>query len=74
MHYAYHGALDFNRWKHIAVVFDGTRMKGYSNGAEESNYAADPGGASHAGDGLLMVGRYYSGECSTEPRWTHREV
>ncbi len=57
----YHGDLDRLFWKHIAVVFDGTNIKGYSNGNETHQAGPSFSPSVARGDGLLMAGRYYTG-------------
>ncbi len=62
-YYAYHGDLDHNMWKHIAVVFDrpSNRSKGYSNGEEKSDYGFYSRSVVSLGSGVLMAGKYYTG-------------
>ncbi len=59
---SYPGDFVLEEWKHITVVFNGTRVKGYSDGVLNSDRGVDMNYSPKAlGNGVLMVGRLYTG-------------
>ncbi len=62
---AYPGDVVLNQWRHIAVVFDGTTVKGYYGGVLQSDSGVQSTWAPREpASGVLMAGRYYTGGCT----------